>query len=167
MNERVNENIYKGHNNFHTNVCVFTSPGWTSCAHRSLRVHIARMNQVCTQNLACSHRQYEPGVHTKACVFTSPGWTRCSHKSLRVHITAKRYANRERERERERTRKLYFTRIVVYILSNLTNRQTQTRYRKRDRQTDRDSGRHTDRQSLWFSVMIIIFSSYMIVVPAP
>ena len=75
--------------------CVFTSPewtrcgekslGWTRCAHKTMRVHIARMNQVCTQKLACSHREDEPGVHTKACVFTAPGWTGCGLKSLRVH----------------------------------------------------------------------------------
>ena len=87
MNERVSENIYMGHNNFHTNDCVFTSPGWTRCAHKILRVHIARLNQVCTQTLACSHRQDEPGVHTNACVFTPPGMNRvctqklaCSHR---------------------------------------------------------------------------------------
>ena len=86
MNERVNENIYLGHNNFHTEACVFTSPGWTRCAHKCLRVHIARLNQVCTQRLACSHRQDEPCVHTNVCMFTSPGWTRCAHKCLRVNI---------------------------------------------------------------------------------
>ena len=86
MNERVSENIYMGHNNFHTNACVFRSSGWTRYAHKIMRVHIARMNQVRTQKIACSHRQNEPGVHTKSCVFTSPGWTRCAHKSLRVHI---------------------------------------------------------------------------------
>ena len=74
----------------HTKACMFTAPGWTRCAHISLRVHIATMNQVCTQMFACSdsqdelgvhtkaacwHRQDEPGVYTKTCVFTSPGWT--------------------------------------------------------------------------------------------
>ena len=57
----------------HTKACVFTEPGWTRCAHKSLRVHSARMNQVCTHKLACSYRHDEPGVHTNVCVFRSSG----------------------------------------------------------------------------------------------
>ena len=92
MNERVNGNIYLGHNNFHTNACMFKSSGWTRCEHKSLHVHSARMNQVCTQKLACSYRHDEPGVHmNQVCTWRLA----CSHrhykpgldtKALRVHI---------------------------------------------------------------------------------